>query len=73
MICHVCGGEYTQVRDDMPFKLPANRIVIVRELPVPQCGQCSDYAIEDGVVRRLEELLDRADASAELEVLRYAA
>ena len=73
MKCHMCGGEITAATSDMPFKLEANRIVIFKNLPVLQCGQCGEYLIEDAVMKRVEEMLDRIDVSAELEIVRYAA
>jgi YgiT-type zinc finger domain-containing protein len=69
----MCGGEIKAATSDMPFKLEANRIVIFKNLPVLQCGQCGEYLIEDAVMKRVEEMLDRIDASAELEIVRYAA
>ena len=57
----------------MPFKLEANRIVILKNLPVLQCGQCGEYLLEDSAMARVEEMLGRMDAMAELEIVRYAA
>lgn len=73
MKCHMCGGEVKGATSDMPFKLEANRIVIFKNLPVLQCGQCGEYLLEDTVMKRVEEMLDCIDASAELEIVRYAA
>ena len=73
LTCHTCGGHLVATVSDLPFKLEANRIVILKGLPVLQCDQCGEYLLEDGVMARVEEMLGRADASAELAVLRYAA
>ncbi len=73
MKCHVCGGEMTATTSDLPFKLAPNRIIIVQDLPVFQCGQCGEYLLEDAVMARVEERLQGVDASAELEIVRYAA
>ena len=73
MKCHICSGEIKSATSDMPFKLESNRIVIFKNLPVLQCDQCGEYLLEDSVMRRVEEMLDRIDASAELEIVRYAA
>ncbi|MBZ0169770.1 hypothetical protein MELA_01811 [Candidatus Methylomirabilis lanthanidiphila] len=73
MKCHICDGEVKGATSDMPFKLEANRIVIFKNLPVLQCDQCGEYLLEDAVMKRVEEMLDRIDASAELEIVRYAA
>jgi YgiT-type zinc finger domain-containing protein len=73
MKCHICGGDLHNTQSDMPFKLDANRIVIFKGLPVIQCKQCGNYLIEDRVVERVESMLNGVKASAELEVVRYAA
>jgi len=73
MKCHVCGGEIKSATSDMPFKLASNRIVIFKNLPVLQCNQCGEYLLEDPVMVRVEKLLEGVDASAELEIVRYAA
>jgi YgiT-type zinc finger domain-containing protein len=57
---------------DLPFKLSAT-IVIVKSLPVLQCERCSEYALEDDVMARVDSILERADVNAELEIIRYAA
>ena len=48
-------------------------IVILKNLPVLQCDNCGEYSIEDLVYRRVEEILGEVDASAELEIIRFAA
>jgi len=73
MECHICGGQTQAKTSDMPFKPGTNRIVIFKNLPVFQCGQCGEYLIEGVVMARVEEILDGVDASAELEIVRYAA
>jgi YgiT-type zinc finger domain-containing protein len=61
------------ITTDLPFKLSEERIVILKQLPVLQCGACREYLIEDVVMARIDSLLGRADSTAELEVIRYAA
>ena len=61
------------VRTDLPFKLSEQRIVILKQLPVLQCGACREYLIEDAVMARIDALLARTDSTIELEVIRYAA
>ncbi len=48
-------------------------IVIVKGLPVLQCNNCSEYLLEDPVLKQVEIILDNVDTSAELEVINYAA
>lgn len=71
--CTVCGAELKAVRTDLPFKVSERNIVILKGLPVMQCGGCPEYLIEDGVLRQVDEILARVDAKAELEIVHYAA
>ena len=63
------GARHT----DLPFKVRENSIVIIKDLPVWQCGNCSEYLLEDGVMAKVDILLGRVDASAEVEILSFAA
>lgn len=73
MKCHVCGSGMVPVVTDLPFKLNDTTIVIVKSLPVLQCRNCSEYALEDVVMQRVDEILERVDSQAELEIVRFAA
>ncbi len=73
MKCHVCGTEMTRVLTNLPFKVSDRTIVILKELPVLQCENCGEYLVEDSVMKRVEDMLNRVDTAAELEVIRYAA
>ena len=73
MKCHVCGGDFVESVNDMPFKLGPQRIVILKNLPVLQCNRCGEYLLEDPIMVAVERILAKADESAELEILRYAA
>lgn len=73
MKCRVCGGRLDPKTTDLPFKVTERTIVILKQLPVFQCERCSEYSIEDSVFARVEELLSRANASAELEIIPFAA
>lgn len=73
MKCHICNSELKAATSDLPFKLDSNRIVIFKNLPVLQCNQCGEYLLEDTVMARVEEMLKGVDASAELEIVSYAA
>jgi len=73
MKCTVCGARMRAITTDLLFKLSENRIVILKQLPVLQCEACREYLIEDPVMARIDTLLTRADSTAELEVIGYAA
>jgi YgiT-type zinc finger domain-containing protein len=73
MKCAVCGGELKTATTDLPFKVNDTTIVIVKGLPVVQCGRCPEYLIEDEVLRRVDEIFARVEGGTELEIVRYAA
>lgn len=73
MNCHVCGAEMFNITTDLPFKTGNRSIVIIKDLPVIQCGNCGEYLIEDKVMERIESILSMIDIHTELEIVRYAA
>lgn len=73
MRCRLCGGTLESRVTDLPFKLGDTTIVVVRALPVLQCGQCGETELEDDAMRRVDQLMAGVDKSAELEIIRYAA
>ena len=73
MKCTVCGAKLRAARSDLPFKVSAQTIVILKNLPVLGCENCAQYLIEDHVFSRVEELLAGVDGATELEIIRYAA
>lgn len=73
MRCQVCGGEMSQVTTDLPFKIGAKTIVILKELPVLQCENCAEFLIEDPIMERVDAILSKSDKAAELEIIKYAA
>ncbi|MBI4515693.1 MAG: type II toxin-antitoxin system MqsA family antitoxin [Deltaproteobacteria bacterium] len=73
MKCMTCGSSLRPIRSDLPFKVSQHSIVILKNLPVLQCDNCGQYSIEDPVYQRVEEILADADASAELEIIPFAA
>jgi YgiT-type zinc finger domain-containing protein len=73
MKCRVCGSNLQPITTDLPFKVTERTIVILKQLPVAQCERCSEYSIEDSIFARVEELLSRANVSAELEIIPFAA
>ena len=73
MKCRVCGNTLHPSITDLPFKVSDRTIVILKGLPVAQCGACSEYLIEDAVFSKVEALLSGVDASVELEIIPFAA
>jgi len=58
---------------NLPFKINEATIVILKDLPVLQCNNCNEYLLDDPVMKRVDEILEKVDTAAELEVIRYAA
>jgi YgiT-type zinc finger domain-containing protein len=73
MKCHVCGSNMKSMVTDLPFKMNESTIVILKDLPVLQCNNCNEYLLDDPVMKRVDEILEKVDTAAELEVIRYAA
>jgi len=71
--CQVCGSQMSEKTTDLPFKVSDRSIVIVKSLPVFECGNCREYLIADPVMEKVEAVLEKSDSSAELEVVQYAA
>lgn len=64
MKCQVCGKELQKVVTALPFKLEKKRILIVKVLPTLQCDECGGYLLEDDVMARVEEMIERSDADS---------
>ena len=73
MKCHVCGSKLEPLITNLPFKVSETTIAILKDLPVLQCDNCTEYFLEDSVMDRVEKILERVDTAAELEIFRYAA
>lgn len=73
MKCRICGNEMVGLDTDLPFKLSEHSIIIIKNLPVLQCHNCSEYLIEDEVMAKVDLIMDKIDRTAELEILSYAA
>ena len=73
MRCYKCGGNLEKIITDLPFKVRGNSIVIIKKLPTLQCQNCNEYLIEDGVMEKVDHILNNIDKTAELEILNYAA
>ncbi len=58
---------------DLPFKHSDRSIVVIKNLPVLLCENCTEYSLEDPVMSAVEHILDAVDDAAELSVVKYAA
>jgi YgiT-type zinc finger domain-containing protein len=73
MKCHVCGTQMKPVVADLPFRVDRSVMIILRELPLLECGGCSAYALQDIVIERVHEMIQSLTSPAHLDVIRYAA
>lgn len=73
MKCHNCGETFESVTTDLPFKTGPHSIVIIKSLPVLQCGNCGEYLIEDAIMQKVDAIISATEREVEVEVIRYAA
>ena len=73
MRCTACGTDLEATSTDLPFKVREGGIVILRNLPVLQCGNCPEYLLQDAVLARVDQILSRLDSTTELEIIAFAA
>ena len=69
MNCTVCGGQLLASTTDLPFKVSRTGIVILRNVPVLECGNCTEYLMEDSVFARVEEQLAAVDFDPECQAV----
>ena len=70
--CHQCSGQINKVKTDLPFKITETSIII-KELPVLRCSNCREYLIEDSVMEKVDRILEKANKTAELKIVYFAA
>ena len=65
MKCHVCGGRLEPTISDLPFRLGPNSIVVIKQLPVLECSDCTEFSIEDPILEKVDNLLGEMDETVE--------
>jgi YgiT-type zinc finger domain-containing protein len=73
MKCRVCGAVHLRIKTDLPFKTGEHTIVVMKGIPVYQCGHCAEYSLDDATVARVDELLAHVGPSTEVEIISFAA
>ena len=48
-------------------------MILIRKLPIMQCGKYGEYLLEDKTMMQVEKQLAASDTTAELEIIRFAA
>jgi YgiT-type zinc finger domain-containing protein len=69
--CTVRGGTLISTRTALPFKVRDTSIVILKDLPVLECGRCPEYLLEDAVMVRVDQILARVDTATELTIAQF--
>ena len=72
MKCHVCGSDMNAIITNLPFKVNELTIVILKDLPVYQCINCSEYLLDDYILIYLENIFNRVNENTEIEIIQYA-
>ena len=75
MTCPKCGG--TQIEEqvtDLPFKLDAQKILVVKQVPANVCDSCGEIMLPDAVMEQIDRIIDQLQGlDSELEVVKFAA
>jgi len=58
---------------DLPFKSSDHSIVVIKELPVLLCENCTEYVLEDRVMATVDSIMEGVGDASELRVVKYAA
>jgi hypothetical protein len=58
---------------DLPFRVNRSVMIILKDLPLLECGECSAYALEDKVMERVHEIIERLKFPCHLEAVLYSA
>ena len=75
MTCSRCGGS--QIEDqstDLPFKLDAHKILVVKQAPAMVCNGCGEIMLSDSVMEQIDRIIEKLHGvNSELEVVKFAA
>jgi hypothetical protein len=69
----VCGAQRQLVQRALPCKGSAQPLVILKPLPGWPGANGAQELLEDGVLRRVDEMLAGVDGAAALDIMRFAA
>ena len=59
MKCRVCGDNMEPQETDMPFKLSAKMIALLKDLPMLQCENCRESVIANPIVDRVRSCSEK--------------
>ena len=73
MKCARCGREAPEDVTTEAVELDAGGLLVIRHIPCYRCGHCGEVMYTGDVVRRMEDLTERAETMLqEITVLNYA-
>lgn len=73
MKCHACGNQMRAVVSDFPFRVNRSVMIILRDLPLLECSECGAYALEETVMERVHEIVEKLRSPSHLDAVLYAA
>lgn len=61
MKCTLCKGNMLAGKTNLPYELDREKIIVVRNVPALVCDQCGDVFVEIDILRKVEEVINRAE------------
>ncbi|MEW6326667.1 MAG: type II toxin-antitoxin system MqsA family antitoxin [Thermodesulfobacteriota bacterium] len=61
MRCPLCKGNMVTGKTNLPYELDGEKIIVVRNVPALVCDQCGDAFVEIDILRKVEEVIARAE------------
>jgi YgiT-type zinc finger domain-containing protein len=61
MKCPLCKGKMVTGKTNLPYELDGEKIIVVRNVPALVCDQCGDAFVEIDILRKVEEVIARAE------------
>lgn len=71
MKCHICGTPMTRAVSDLPFRVDRSVMIILRDLPLLECSKCGAYALEETVMERVHEIVQKLRSPSHLDAVLY--
>lgn len=72
MKCHVCETPMTRVVSDLPFRVDRSVMIILKDLPLLECSECGAYALEETVMERVHEIVQKLRSPSHLDAVLFA-
>jgi YgiT-type zinc finger domain-containing protein len=66
-MCVYCGGSLKQSETDYIEK-NENNIILIKDVPCEECGQCGEPFFGNGIVKEIERILDKIQYNISSEI-----